>query len=286
MPQAMPEAVLAVDPVAASPDAPHGSVPRLRYELAAAMVLVRRDLTRFFRQRSRILGALLQPLIFWAVLGSGLSGSFRIAGAEQTSYLEFFFPGVILLVVLFTSIFSTMSVIEDRREGFLQAILVAPSSRTSLVLGKTLGGVAIALLQATLVALAAPLAGFALGAIDWPLVALALVLVSIGLTAVGFTFAWWLDSVQGYHGIMSVLLIPAWILSGAMFPPAASAPWLATVMRYNPLSYAMDVLRRGLYGPRTVPGALGASLGLGLAVLGGFAMVALALAIRQAGRRR
>src|SRR6185369_6982133 len=110
--------------------------------------LSKRELVRFFRHRNRVVGALVQPLMFWLLFGAGFGASFRPAGTpEGTSYREFFFPGTVALVVLFTSIFSTFSLIEDRKEGFLQSVLVAPVSRTALVLGKLLGGTLLAALQ-------------------------------------------------------------------------------------------------------------------------------------------
>jgi ABC-type Na+ efflux pump permease subunit len=127
-----------------------------------------------------------------------------------------------MLVVLFTSIFTTMSVIEDRHKGFLQAVLVAPASRASLVLGKTLGGVAIALAQAALFAALAPFAGFHMGGVDWPLLVAVLLFTGIGLSSLGFAIAWWLDSTQGYHVVMSVLLYGrAW--NGAGGVPGSTA---------------------------------------------------------------
>src|SRR5207237_9248681 len=127
-------------------------------------------------------GSVARPLILWAVLGAGLGASFQAAGSGGVSYLSYFYPGTVVLTVLFTAIFSTISVIEDRHHGFLQAVLVAPASRTALVLGKTLGGVAIALLQAAALVLLAPLAGFPLGAMDYLSLA-----AGLGLAAVGFT---------------------------------------------------------------------------------------------------
>src|SRR5207302_1582487 len=138
------------------------------------------------RQLSRVVGALVQPLIFWLVIGSGLSGSFRMQGADGVGYVQYFYPGIVMLVVLFTSIFTTMSVIEDRHKGFLQAVLVAPASRAALVLGKTLGGVAIALMQAAIFLALAPLAGFDVRAIHWGELALLLVLIGVGLSSMGF----------------------------------------------------------------------------------------------------
>jgi ABC-2 type transport system permease protein len=263
---------------------------RLRLDLAAIRVLVARDVKRFFRQRSRVVGALAQPLLFWGLIGSGLASSFRIPGAEEVGYLEYFFPGIVVLVVLFTAIFSTMSIIEDRHQGFLQAVLVAPASRSAIVLGKTLGGVAIALVQAGLVLAFAPLAGFPLGGVDWPLAVSMLVLTAVGLSALGFALAWWIDSTQGYHAIMFVLLIPMWVLSGAMFPTTGANRWLSIAMRLNPMAYCVAGVRRALAGPRLGAlldgpvGVAGSSTLRELAVVTLFAIAAVALATWVIGR--
>lgn len=250
-----------------------------RLNAATVRVLIARDLTRFFRQRSRVVGALVQPLIFWLVIGSGLSGSFRIQGAEQVGYVQYFYPGIVMLVVLFTSIFTTMSVIEDRHKGFLQAVLVAPASRTALVLGKTLGGVAIALAQAALFLMLLPLAGFRPGEVDWGALSAILLFTSIGLSSLGFAIAWWLDSTQGYHVVMSVLLIPLWILSGAMFPMHGGPAWIGWLMRCNPMAYCVSGIRRALSGGTLEAGVgLGSSLSLELCVTGCFALAAIVLA--------
>lgn len=228
----------------------------LRFNWATLKVLWGRDLKRFFRQRSRIAGALIQPLIFWFVIGSGLSGTFRMPGAEGLGYLEYFFAGILVMVVLFSSIFNTMSVIEDRTEGFLQAVLVAPGSRAALVLGKALGGTTVALVQCALFLALSHWAGFEYGTISWAYLLTVLFATSLGLTGIGFAIAWWLQSVQGYHAIMSVLLLPAWILSGAMFPVPQNSSWLSAMMRYNPMTYCVDGIRHALYGlGNPVPGS-------------------------------
>lgn len=252
----------------------------LALQLATISVLWRRDIVRFFRQKSRVVGALAQPLIFWLIIGGGLSGSFVVPQASQVDYLQYFFPGVIMMVVLFTSIFSTMSVIEDRHAGFLQAVLVAPSSRTALVLGKTMGGVTVAVVQALLFLAMAPWAGFPLLHIHWPLVLVLIVVTSLALTSLGFAIAWFLDSTQGYHAVMSVLLIPAWILSGAMFPVERTSSILTALMHKNPLTYAVEGLRRALYGG-TMPSGLGvlhSSAIFEVGVVVSFAIVCLAMA--------
>jgi daunorubicin resistance ABC transporter membrane protein len=251
--------------------------------------LAGRDLRRFFRAPSRVVGSVAQPLLLWAVLGAGLGDSFRAAGdgAAGGGYLGYFYPGTIVLTMLFTAIFSTMSVIEDRHHGFLQAVLVAPVSRSSLVLGKTLGGVCIALLQAVALVALAPLAGFPLGAINLPLVLGALALAAVGFTALGFAVAWWIDSTQGYHGIMSVALIPLWMLSGAMFPASGGSAWVRALMIGNPMTYAVSAVRRGLHGDALPPGLLSgwSSAPLELAVSAVFALLALAAATSLCRRR-
>src|SRR5579859_6561056 len=128
-----------------------------------AMSLCRRELVRFLRQRHRIVGALGTPIVFWLLLGLGMGHSFRGTGAPGgENYLQFFFPGTLLMILLFTAIFSTISIIEDRREGFLQSVLVAPVSRLSIVLGKVLGGTALAFLQGLIFLILAPLVGLRL----------------------------------------------------------------------------------------------------------------------------
>ena len=264
----------------------------LAQDFAVVAVLWRRDLVRFFREKSRVVGALVQPLLFWLIIGSGMSTTFTLPGsagaAGGVGYLQYFFPGVIVMVTLFTSIFATMSVIEDRSRGFLQGVLASPGSRASVVLGKCAGASTVAIVQAFAFLLLGPAAGFSLGAYDWATVAATLVLSSLALTAAGFAVAWWLDSTQGYHVVMSILLIPMWILSGAMFP-APGVRWIQIAMRLNPMSYAVCALRRAMYGG-TLPSGSGLSAvapaGVDLLVLLGFAAVALAVAIWVCARRK
>jgi ABC-2 type transport system permease protein len=219
----------------------------------AAMSLGRRELVRFFRQRNRVFGAIGQPIVFWVLFGAGLGQSFRWSpgSAASIGYGEYFFPGTLALILLFTAIFTTISVIEDRREGFLQSVLVAPIPRWSMVLGKLAGGTVIALLQG-LVFLALGLAAgpwlgfhFSYSAASLLQLAALVFVVAFALTGLGFVFAWRLDSTQGFHAIMSVLLMPMWLLSGAFFP--AESGWLGLIVRLNPLTYGVAGMRRLLY---------------------------------------
>jgi len=253
------------------------------YDLAAVHVLWRRDLVRFFRQPSRLVGALAQPVLFWGIIGSGMAGTFRMPGSSE-GYLRYFYPGVVLMVVLFAAIFTTLSVIEDRHAGFLQAVLAGPASRGAVVWGKVLGSSSVALSQAALFLLLAPLAGFPFTSIDWPVLLSALALAAVGLAALGFTVAWIVDNVQGYHAIQMTLLVPLWIVSGAMFPPSPDHPVLGAVMRANPIAYAVSAARRALSGP-DAPGALPGSAGRDLAVLLAFAALNVAIATLASRRR-
>ena len=223
-------------------------MPRL---LLATYALWRRDVVRFLRQRSRIVGALGTPLVFWVLLGSGLGSSFRVGstGVPAGGYLEYFYPGTLALILLFTAIFSTISVIEDRHEGFLQGVMVAPAPRLAIVLGKILGGTTLALLQAMLFLLLAPLANTRIPLETLPLLALVLTMFAFALTGLGFVLAWMLDSTQGFHAVMNLLLFPMWLLSGAVFPQTGASEWIRYVMLVNPMTYGVSALRTILTSP-------------------------------------
>lgn len=215
--------------------------------LLAMTTLWRREMVRFFRQRSRIVGALGSPLLFWLLLGSGVGSSFRFGSSSTTmGYMEYFFPGTVVLILLFTSIFSTISIIEDRKEGFLQAVLVAPIPRSAFVLGKLLGGTTLAVMQGVLFMLLAPLVGISFSAIPAALGMLGL--VAFGLTALGYIIAWKMDSTQGFHAIMNLFLIPMWLLSGSVFPASGAPRWLKVVIAVNPLTYGLAAVRWSIYG--------------------------------------
>jgi ABC-2 type transport system permease protein len=233
-----------------------------------------RELVGFYRHSSRVVGALGTPVVFWLLIGSGIGRSFRPAGApEGMDYLEYFFPGTVVLILLFTSIFTMMSVIEDRRQGFLRSVLVAPVPRSSLVLGKTLGGATLALLQGLVFLVLAPMAGISLGLRELVFVAGALFLVAFALTNLGFLLAWRLDSVQGFHAVATLFLLPLWLLSGAVFPASGASLWVRWLMKLNPLTYAVGLVRRGFYLELAAASSGEPSWGVALGVTLGFATV-------------
>lgn len=207
-----------------------------------------REMVRFVRQRSRLVGACAQPLLFWILLGAGFSASFRLPGTpEGVSYAEYSYPGIIALVLLFTAVFATISTVEDRRQGFLQAVLVAPVPRASIVLGQALGGTSLAVLQGMLFLPLAPAAGIPLTVPSVLATVAVMGLVAFALTSLGLVIAWRMESVQGFHAIMNLILIPIWLLSGAFFPAAGVPAWLGWAMTLDPLTYGVAALRRCLY---------------------------------------
>ncbi|MBF0176812.1 MAG: ABC transporter permease [Magnetococcales bacterium] len=209
--------------------------------------LARRELVRFFRQRHRVVGSLAQPLLIWLFLGAGFSSSFKAPGQEHISYLEYFYPGILMMMMLFSGIFSTITIIEDRQQGLLQEVLVAPVSRMAIVLGKVLGAMGVALVQSVVLLVAAPFLGLHVGVGSFLLLLLGLVIGSLGFTALGFLMAWRMETTAGFHAVMSVFLMPLWMLSGSLFPMDHLPGWLWWVMMANPVTHALKLIRLPLY---------------------------------------
>jgi ABC-2 type transport system permease protein len=224
--------------------------------LLPAFTLWWREIVRFYRQRSRVVGVIASPLLFWLVIGSGFGTSFRSGNAPgQQHYLDYFYPGALIMIVLFTSIFAMMSLIEDRKEGFLLSVMVAPVPRSAIVLGKVLGGATLAAVQGLIFLAFAPFVGVHMGFVDFLLVVFVVFLVSFALTSLGFVIAWPMDSTQAFHAIINLFLIPLWLLSGALFPLAGASGWMRFLMRLNPLTYGVEALRVLLYpeSPSVLP---------------------------------
>jgi ABC-2 type transport system permease protein len=209
----------------------------------SAATLWQRELIRFWRQKSRVLGVVASPLVFWLVIGYGSNDLAR------------FYSGSLVLTVMFSAIFSTISIIEDRREGFLLSMLVSPAPRTSLVLGKILGSATLAWIQGLIFLAFAPLAGVSITAIELIPVVVAVFLVSFTLTGMGFVIAWRMESTAGFHAIMNLLLVPMWMVSGSLFPMATAHGWIRAIMWVNPLTYSIALINHTLRLPNAAPGA-------------------------------
>ncbi len=233
--------------------------------------LWQRELTRFWREKSRVLGFVGSPLIFWLMIGSGFGD------------LQFFFPGMLTLTVMFSAVFSMMSLIEDRREGFLLSMLVSPAPRTSMVLGKVLGSSTLAWLQGLVFLVIGSLFGGDLSFRQVAEVAAMLFLIAFTFTSLGFLFAWKLDTTQGFHAVVNLVLFPMWMVSGALFPMTNAHGWMQWLMRMNPLTYALAALKRLLASgldPMTP------ELGLSVLVTGACAVLLLAASVTVANRKQ
>ena len=229
-----------------------------------------REIVRFFRQRARVVGVIASPLLFWLLLGSGFAHNFGVSsnGLSRQSF-GFYFPGSIALIVLFTSIFSMMSLIQDRNEGFLLSVLAAPVSRSAIVLGKVLGGTTLAAVQGIVLLVFAPLIGVHMTVATVGLAILVTLLMSFELTALGFAIAWPMDSPQAFHAIVNLILLPMWMLSGSLFPADGASGWLRIIMHLNPLTYGVDALRNALFPdmPTAFPLSVNLAVTVGFCVL-------------------
>jgi ABC-2 type transport system permease protein len=204
-----------------------------------------REVLRYWREKSRILSSLILPLLGLVVFGSGLRG-IQVSGA--LSYQTYIFPGILGMTLLFTSVFSGVSVIWDREFGFLKEILVAPVSRPTIVIGKALGSGTSALIQGTLLLPLSYLVGVHLPPLSFLLLLPTMVLISIGLVSVGLLIASMMTSMEGFNFIMSLVIMPMFFTSGALFPLTSAPAWLRYFSYINPLTYGVDVLRWASFG--------------------------------------
>jgi len=209
-------------------------------ELRKIYGLWRREVIRFWREKTRIVSSIITPLLWLLIFGSGMR-TVAMPGVE--SYQSFIFPGVIGMTLLFTSVWSGVSVIWDREFGFLKEILVAPVSRASIVVGKALGGGTSALLQGLILLPLSPLVGIHLAPTSFLLLVPLMILISVGLVSLGLLIASLIDSMEAFNLIMSLVVMPMFFLSGALFPLTSSPGWLRALSYINPLAYGVDVLR-------------------------------------------
>ena len=273
----------------------------LRPTLRAIYIIWYRDVLRYWRDRTRLVASLAQPLLFLIVFGTGLSSALSGAGggiggaagaAVGLTYTQFIFPGIIGMSVLFSAIFGAMSIVWDREFGFLKEVLVAPIDRSAVAIGKSLGGATQAMVQGLILLILAPLIGvkLTLGSVA-ALVPLVFVL-AFALSAMGVAIASRMRSMQGFQVVMNFLMMPMFFLSGALFPLSGLPAWMTFLNRIDPAAYGIDPLRRVVLGGAGVPSAVLDRLGLTLfntvlpilveaAILLGFGIVMLAIAVRN-----
>jgi ABC-2 type transport system permease protein len=224
-------------------------------ELNAVYTLWLREMKRFVRARSRIIGNIAMPFFFLAFLGVGINSMFVLQEAfSGMSYLDFLLPGIIAMTLLFSSMFTGVSVLWDREFGFLKEILVAPVSRVSIVLGKVLAGMTTGIINAFIILGIGILLGVRIAS---PLGVLAsvvfILLISMSFVSLGIAFASRMRDMQGFQLIMNFLIMPIWILSGAFFPLEGAPGWLFAISRIDPLTYGVEGLRASLVGVSQLP---------------------------------
>jgi len=268
--------------------------------LRAVYIIWYRDILRYWRDRWRLIASLAQPLLFLVVFGSGLSSSLGggtlFGGNRGLSYMQFMFPGIIGMSILFTAIFGAMSIVWDREFGFLKEVLVAPIDRWAVAIGKALGSTTQAMIQGLIILLLAPLIGVKLNLLTvLEIVPLAAVL-AFGLSSLGVAIASMMRSLQGFQVVMNFLMMPMFFLSGALFPLTNLPGWMTVLTRLNPASYGIDPLRRvvlsdsGLSNAAinriglTVGGRL-LSIPLEMSIVFGFGLVMLGVAVISFQRR-
>ena len=223
-----------------------------RSDLRGVRVVWHRELIRFFRNRLRIVTSLAQPVLFLFILGTGLASAIGPAGGGL-DFRTFMFPGILAMTVLFTSIFSAISIVWDREFGFLREMLVAPVRRWSLVVGKCLGGATVATIQG---AIMLALGGLVHVPYDPWLMAVLLgemALTALALTAFGVFVASHLRQVETFQVVMQFFVLPMFFLSGAVFPLHGLPAWLAVLTKVDPLTYAVDPMRRAIFAHLALP---------------------------------
>ena len=261
--------------------------------LRAVYIIWYRDLLRFWRDRARIVASLAQPLLFLLIFGTGLSAA--ISGSGQATgpvdYIQFVFPGIIGMAVLFSAVFGAMSIVWDREFGFLKEVLVAPIDRSAVAIGKTLGGATQAMIQGLILLILAPLVGVKLTIESVLLLVPFVFLLAFALSAMGVALASRMKSMQGFQVVMNFLMMPMFFLSGALFPLSNLPAWLTVLTRLNPATYGIDPIRRIVLAPTLPPGSSDAfgltimgqvvPMGVEALVLIGFGVAMLGMAVRN-----
>jgi ABC-2 type transport system permease protein len=260
------------DQVLSAPTLPRAQSVNIRgATLRAIYIIWKRDLIRYGRDRMRLLASLAQPILFLFVFGSGLSSTLRgttggFGGpGSSLQYVQFIFPGIIGMSVLFTSIFGAMSIVWDREFGFLKEVLVAPIHRSAVAIGKTLGGATQAMLQGLVILILAPLVGVKLTFVGVVELIPLIFLFAFALSALGVAVAARMRTMQGFQVVMNFLMMPMFFLAGALFPLGGNLPtWLAVLTHLDPASYGIDALRRSVLSASGVPASILNKLGLSL----------------------
>ena len=224
----------------------------MRIALKTIYTIWLREAKTFLREKFRVVAMVAQPLLYLFVLGNGINSGVTLNANGGINYLTFMYPGVIGMSILFTSIFSAVSIIWDREFGLLKEVLVAPVPRWAVSIGKTFGGASIAIVQATIMILMAPIIGISLSPAMIVEMWVLAFLIGVALTSLGIAIAARMASMQGFQMIMNFLVMPLYFLSGAMFPLSSAPSWMKALMVVDPLTYCVDGLRNIIFSNTTV----------------------------------
>ncbi|MFH1255899.1 MAG: ABC transporter permease [Candidatus Diapherotrites archaeon] len=241
-------------------------------EIEGVYALWKREIIRFARSKSRVIGSLGMPFFFLAILGTGLSNAFNIPGMEG-NYLKFITPGIIGMVLMFGSMFSGIIVLMDRQFGFLKETLVAPVSRLSIIFGKALGGATTSVVQGIIILGAAMLLGAQLNIVNFFLLLFFMFLISLMFVSLGITIASVLEDMHGFQLIVNFILMPMFFLSGALFPLDSAPGLLRTASLLDPLTYGVSGLQYILLGNSHI------NFAVSLAVVTAFTVAFMGIAI-------
>ncbi|QTM99201.1 ABC transporter permease [Sediminibacillus dalangtanensis] len=244
--------------------------------MEAIYAIWQRDVLKFFRDRARLIGSFAMPFMFLILFGSGMSGAIgSMMGGEAAAgplrdfdFVEFMFPGIIGMTVFNTAIFSALSVVQDREFGYLREILVSPMSRTSIAIGKVLGGSTVALFQGLMMLVFVPFIGVS---ITIPIIIQlipVMFLVAFAISSIGLLIATSLKTSQGFQMVIQVLIFPMLFLSGALFPLNGMPAWMDFLVKINPLTYSVDMFKKIILQPEDLAPVLREAMGLNLSVFG------------------
>jgi ABC-2 type transport system permease protein len=214
-------------------------------EVNAIYVLVIRELIKFFRERARLISTLARPVIWLFLVGGGMSR--LVTPGEGVSYIQFIFPGILGMTILFSSIFSSISIIWDKEFGLMKEILVAPVSRLSIVIGKALSGTIVSSIQSAIILMLFPLLGIKMGALSILYVIAIAFLLSFTISSLGIIIATFYDSFESFSAIMNFIVMPMFFLSGAMYPVNKLPEILKHISQINPLTYGIDALKHAMF---------------------------------------
>ena len=234
-------------------------------DLAAVVALTRRDLIRFSRDRSQILGAFGRPAIWMLLFGSGLHHAFAGTLTGRVEYRQFVYAGAIAMTILFGGMFQGITIVWDREFGMLRAVLVAPVSRVAIVAGKTLAGASVTLIQGLVAAAFAPLVDVHFGVVAAAELALAMMAMAISVTALGVTLGSRMRTFEGFGVVSNFVVLPLYFLSGGVFPPEGMPSWMRVVAMANPVTYSVDLMRAAIGQAHTFSALLDAGVQAGFA---------------------